>query len=366
MSPGGEYHSLLPHRRVKPETYTEGVLASFTTPVGSSPAPGTSPGAVIDPTTGRNVVYDSSAGGIPDLCIENGCGRLVLAGRPPAPAALPGRAYARQARSAIIVRMLDHGYNLLGRLARASRIRGRVSLAQLLVRYPASLTYQDTLGFTRHTSLDERLDACWFLGVDWCLLPQAVVERIPSGTTAIDAGANIGIVTSQLCRAVGARGTVHAIEPLPANAGCLRELKRKNDLEQLTIWECALSDKDGSATLRTQGEGTSAYASLTASWNIAGTVSVKTRVLDDLVPHDTRVGFVKLDVEGAESLVLDGADRIMASDRPMVFCECNDIVLRDAGSSASELLDKFKDLGYAPVAEYPQGDGISDFLFIPE
>jgi FkbM family methyltransferase len=188
----------------------------------------------------------------------------------------------------------------------------------------------------------------------------------PGGTTAIDAGANIGIVTSQLCRAVGARGTVHAIEPLPANADRLRELKRDNDLDQLTIWECALSDKDGSAILKTQSAtGTSAYASLTASWNTAGTVSVATRALDDLVPHNTRVGFVKLDVEGAESLVLDGATRIMTSDRPLVFCEFNDIVLRDAGSSASELLGKFEGLGYASAAEYPQGDGITDFLLVP-
>lgn len=263
--------------------------------------------------------------------------------------------------------MLDYGYSLLGRLARASQIRGRISLAGLLVRHPASLTYRDTLGFTRRTSLDERLDACWFLGVDWCLLPQSVVERVPVGTTAIDAGANIGIVTSQLCRAVGARGTVYAVEPLPANAARLRELKRDNELDQLTIWECALSNEDGSAILRTQGAtGTSAYASLTASWNTAGTVSVATRVLDDLVPHDKRVGFVKLDVEGAESLLLDGASRIMTSDRPVVFCEFNDIVLRDAGSSASELLTKFADLGYAPAAEYPQGEGISDFLLVPE
>jgi FkbM family methyltransferase len=235
------------------------------------------------------------------------------------------------------------------------------------VRYPASLTYRDTLGFTRHTGLDERLDACWFLGVDWCLLPQAVLDRIPAGTTVIDAGANIGIVTSQLCRAVGPRGTVHAIEPLPANVGRLRELKRDNELDQLTIWECALSDSDGSAVLRTQeASGTSAYASLTASWNTAATVSVSTRVLDELVPQDTRVGFLKLDVEGAESLALDGAKRIMTSDRPLVFCEFNDIVLRDADSSSDDLLSRFQDLGYTSAAEYPQGDGISDRLLIPE
>jgi FkbM family methyltransferase len=237
----------------------------------------------------------------------------------------------------------------------------------LLVRHPTFLTYRDTLGFVRHTSLNERLEACWFLGVDWCLLPRAVVERIPAGTTAIDAGANIGIVTSQLCRAVGARGMVHAVEPLPANVDRLRELKRDNDLDQLTIWDCALSDKEGSATLRTQGvTGTSAYASLTASWNTAATVSVATRTLDDIVPSDTRVGFIKLDVEGAEYLVLEGAKRIMTSDRPLVFCEFNDVVLRDAGSSSKELLDKFEGLGYKSAAEYPQGDAIRDRLLIPE
>lgn len=266
-----------------------------------------------------------------------------------------------------MARLLDHAYNLLGRLARSSRTRGRASLAGLLVRYPRSLTYRDTLGFTRRTNLDERLDACWFLGIDWCLLPQAVVERIPAGTTVIDAGANIGIVTSQLCRAVGPRGMVHAIEPLPANVELLRELKHDNHLEQLTVWDCAVSDKDGEATLRTQSAtGTSAYASLTASWNNAGTLSVPTRALDNLVPSDTPVGFIKLDVEGAESLALDGAERILTKDRPLVFCEFNDIVLRDASSSSDELLRKFEDLGYSPGAEFQQGDGIKDVLLIPE
>jgi FkbM family methyltransferase len=261
--------------------------------------------------------------------------------------------------------LLGRCYSVLGRIARATRTRGRVSLAHRLVRHPASLVYRDALGFTRQTDLDDVLDACWFLGIDWCLLPEAVLERIPAGTTAVDAGANIGIVTSQLCRAVGASGKVHAVEPVPANVRRLRALKRDNDLGELTIWECALSDADGSAVLRTQSTGTSAYASLTASWITGGTLSVPTRVLDELVPSDTRVGFLKLDVEGAESLVLDGAERIMTRDRPLVFCEFNDIVLRDAGSSSEELLGKFEDLGYTATAEYQQGKGISDLMLAP-
>jgi FkbM family methyltransferase len=262
---------------------------------------------------------------------------------------------------------LDHVYKVLGQVARVSRTQRRRQLAELLVRYPASLTYRDVLGFVRHTDLDERLDACWFLGVDWCLLPQAVVEQIPAGATAIDAGANIGIVTTQLCRAVGAHGTVHAIEPLPANVARLRELKRDNNLGQLTIWDCALSDRAGSAILRLHGAtGTSAYASLTASWNTAAAVSVSTRVLDDIVPSDTRVGFIKLDVEGAEALVIDGASRIVTNDRPIIYCEFNDIVLKDAGSSSEELLGKFESLGYRPTTQYPQTEGITDLLLTPE
>ncbi len=244
-------------------------------------------------------------------------------------------------------------------------------MAPLLVRYPASLTYRDTLGFTRHTDLDDILDAYWFLGVN-CGLPQAVVERVPTGTTAIDAGANIGVVTGQLCRAVGARGTVHAVEPLPANIRRLHELKYENALDQLTIWECALSNKEGSAILRTErATGTSGHASFTASWIDNATIPVVTHPLDDIIPHSTPVGFIKLDVEGAESLVLNGAKRIMTSDRPLVFCEFNDIVLRDAGSSADELLREFADLGYAPANEYAQSalrlaNAVTDLLLVPE
>jgi FkbM family methyltransferase len=267
----------------------------------------------------------------------------------------------------MIARMPGRGYKLLGRLARAQLIPRRDQLAHLLVRYPATLTYRDTLGFTRRTGFGDIYEACLFLGVDLFLLPQAVVERIPAGSTAVDAGAHIGVVTSQLCRAVGPRGTVHAVEPFPANVRRLRELKSDNDLDQLTVWECALSDQDGSAVLQTTGAADgSPHSSLTASSYAGATLPVTTRALDSMVSHTTRVGFIKVDIEGAESLMLDGAKRIMTSDRPLVFCEFNEIHLRDAGSSSADLLRKFKDLGYDTAHEYPQADAISDRLLVPE
>jgi len=159
---------------------------------------------------------------------------------------------------------------------------------------------------------------------------------------------------------------VHAIEPLPANVGRLRELKSDNDLDQLTVWECALSDKDGSAVLQTTGAADgSPHSSLTASSYTGAVVPVATRALDSIVSHTTRVGFIKIDIEGAESLMLDGAERIMTRDRPLVFCEFNEIHLRDAGSSSKDLLRRFEGLGYETAHEYPQADAITDRLLVP-
>lgn len=266
--------------------------------------------------------------------------------------------------------MLQQVYSVLGCVARRLRTRGRRRLANVIVRHPATVSYRDNLGYRRHTDFTDILDAYAFLGVD-CGLPRNVMERIPRECTVVDVGANIGIVAAQLCRRVGVKGTVHAVEPLPANLQRLRELMSDNDLPQLVVWACAVADSAGSATLRTErGEGTSGHASFTASWIDGGVLTVPTRTLDEVVPIGTMVSFVKLDVEGAEALALDGARRILSCDRPLVFCELNDIVLRDAGSSASELLAKFGELGYEPDHEYRAlvrhvNDKVTDILFAP-
>lgn len=117
--------------------------------------------------------------------------------------------------------------------------------------------------------------------------------------------------------------------------------------------------------------GTSGHASLTASWIAQTEMSIVTRTLDEIIPVSTRVGFLKLDVEGAEASVLDGGMRIIRHDRPLVFCEFNDIILRDAGSSADALLSKFAALGYAPAPEYERKtqhlrSAVTDLLLVPE
>ena len=193
-------------------------------------------------------------------------------------------------------------------------------------------------------------------------MPDSILELVGRGDIVVDAGANVGLVTAQLCNRVGPSGTVLAIEPLPANAQRLREFAEDNDLPQLQVAEVALSDRPGTAELRCEDrENTSPYASFSASWIDGSKIAVETRTLDEVAPGS--VSLIKLDVEGAESLVLNGASRVLL-ERPMIYCEFNDIVLRDSGSSAEQLLEHFARLGYGPRGRL---DGsVADVLMIPK
>jgi hypothetical protein len=81
------------------------------------------------------------------------------------------------------------------------------------------------------------------------------------------------------------------------------------------------------------------------------------RRLDDVIPaaDHSQVGFIKIDVEGAEEKLLRGAVKIIATSRPAILIEVEDEHLRRQGSSAARLRDLLKARGYhlAPGAQPP-------------
>jgi FkbM family methyltransferase len=242
------------------------------------------------------------------------------------------------------------------------------------MRHPGgSGTYRDSFGYLRRADLSDPIEALAFVGVDHGL-PQGALDCVSSGDVVLDAGANVGTVTAQLCHRVGQEGTVIAVEPLPANVSRLEALKTDNDLRQLEIVQAALWDERGEIELKfpEKADRTSPYGSITASWIDGGTVKVPTLTLDELIPSGPgrRVSLIKLDVECAEPSVLSGAKRLLAEHRPAIYCEFNDIVLRDCGFSADRLLDRFIEIGYEVSARDVvrsrrlTGD-VTDLLLLP-
>lgn len=259
----------------------------------------------------------------------------------------------------------------IGAICRKLEPHGRGRLGGWLNKRDRVVRYTDALGFTRRGSLSDIVEARWFLGVP-PIDTRLIEDYVTEGSWALDIGAHTGIVTEALLRGVGPNGRVWAVEPIPSNAASLRQLQRENDLANLTLFECAASDSSGEAIIRTMGGPNSPYGSFTASWVKGEEYSVKTETLDNLVAADQgRVGFIKIDVEGAEPQVLEGATRVLTEHRPVVVCEFNDPVLQDAGSSSIELLQRFEALQYvvAPAFRPQSLDELSgivrDLLLTP-
>jgi FkbM family methyltransferase len=157
------------------------------------------------------------------------------------------------------------------------------------------------------------------------------------GVRCIDVGANVGVY-SYFMRRAGAR--VHAFEPIPQ----LAEGLRRRFGTSIEVHEYALSHSRRHAHIQAplRGEGPLyGYASLEHAWSNAVVVGVETTTLDSFGFADVRL--VKVDVEGHELAVLEGARDTIAANRPALIIEAEERHRRGAVRSVSEFLGS---LGY--------------------
>jgi FkbM family methyltransferase len=156
------------------------------------------------------------------------------------------------------------------------------------------------------------------------------------GSTTIDVGANIGMYAVTLAMAIGGEGRVLAFEPVPRTAEKLRSNLALNGLTNVEVVEEAVGESTGFAELQLAND--SAYASLV---NVkqrratGDTLRVPIVTLDEIWKkrHRPRVSVCKIDVEGAELLVLEGAKTMLAACRPALLLEADEGPQLDALSS---------------------------------
>jgi FkbM family methyltransferase len=176
--------------------------------------------------------------------------------------------------------------------------------------------------------------------LDQCAELDCIRRHVPRDAIACDVGANKGSYMYWLSR--WAKRTV-AFEPQPGLAAYLADIVRELNLSNVTIEAKGVSDRSGAFDLYMPSEN-SPEASLVP---IEGAKKVKVPVvtLDDVFAPGDRVGFLKVDVEGAELGVFRGARRILTEDRPSLLFESEQRHLRD-GSSVADGFGLLQDLGY--------------------
>jgi FkbM family methyltransferase len=170
------------------------------------------------------------------------------------------------------------------------------------------------------------------------------LEALGEGGTFLDVGANVGFYSVIALDRVGDSGNVYSFEMDPRPLRCLRRTIAEFGYSNIHVTEAAVADIDGSLSFEPKAEH--GHNRIERSGGSGRRVaSVK---LDTWVPaHNlARVDVLKVDVEGAEMLVLEGARETIAKFRPLMLCEAEAGTSATFGYSPADLVSHIEAMGY--------------------
>jgi FkbM family methyltransferase len=191
----------------------------------------------------------------------------------------------------------------------------------------------------------------------------AFLDRVLApGMRFLDAGANEGLYSLFAAACVGETGRVYAFEPSSRELARILHNRALNRFPQLQIFPFALSDRSGFASfsiVAAEHSGQNTLGLLPEGLDLSESVEVPTRRLDDVAEAEgwDRLDFLKIDVEGGEELLIEGATRILRSFRPLLLFECSTPALERNGSSKERVLARLRSLDYLIYA-FDQSTGL--------
>jgi FkbM family methyltransferase len=211
-------------------------------------------------------------------------------------------------------------------------------------------------------------------------------QHLHIGTVFVDVGANIGFYSMLAARRVGSGGRVLSFEPNSENCRLILLGADKNGFDNIQLFPLAAGRETGHVCFSTHfgSNGGVNTREPTVALLSPNTLVVPSIRLDDIV--DTKIDVLKMDVEGAEGMVVQGATGLIEKHRPIITSEFSlEMLRRVSGVSGLEYLKFFTDRGYCTyllergtdevtqitdVEDFVAGFGdlsrIEDLAFLPE
>lgn len=182
-------------------------------------------------------------------------------------------------------------------------------------------------------------------------MSERIVAQLRSGMTFVDVGANEGYFTVLASSVVGASGCVVAIEPQRRSVEILEANLALNECVNVQVVKAAAGDVSGSLVLHlmpsTNSGATSAVRPV--RYPVRTEKVAQTRI-DDLLPSlgISLVDVMKIDVEGYESHVIEGARETLRTGAvACALVELHPRQLRALGSSPQDVVQSMKELGFS-------------------
>lgn len=131
-----------------------------------------------------------------------------------------------------------------------------------------------------------------------------------------DIGANVGLHSYYVSKNIPSVD-IYSFEPLPENAEYIRQTIKANSFTKINLIECAVSSKSGETYFETNTDNSRGNIT-----NSPKDLKVKLISLDDFTQNkNVYPDVLKIDVEGAEGEVLEGARKLIASHKPIFIIE---------------------------------------------
>lgn len=172
-------------------------------------------------------------------------------------------------------------------------------------------------------------------------------RMLPVDGLVLDIGANVGIMSIHLARAVPG-GHLHSFEPMPENFSTLSWLVRHYRIRNITLHQMALGDSEGELEMvmpeedHVRMQGLSRVVGANDRYPEGEKRVVPVKRLDDLAfLEGLDVAGIKIDVEDFEEYVFKGGREMLARCLPVVYTELGQ------SQNRQRCMDFFEELGYA-------------------
>jgi FkbM family methyltransferase len=202
-------------------------------------------------------------------------------------------------------------------------------------------------GITFRLDLSKQLDHSIYFSLVKDVAWHHLLQLIRTTFHVIDVGANIGYLTLQFaarCRS----GRVYAFEPDSDTFSKLKQNVGLNEFNNIELFHTALGAFHSKAQLFKLYEsnpGANRILSHNPDSSV-GSETVEIQALDSFESRLEIVHLIKIDVEGFELFVLQGAARIINRFRPILFVELIDINLEQQGCRGRQVIDWLKAIDY--------------------
>ena len=198
----------------------------------------------------------------------------------------------------------------------------------------------------------EKIGVTWQNGLVW---DKPLIEKFYSilpkteRFVMLDIGAQTG--SFSLLANIFPDSEWYSFEPIQEATNVLKKNLELNDINNVSVFQCACSNFSGMTTLKMPAMhdwGLATIGSNVQRFTTVAERAIECIELDNfVVAHNIpRVHFMKIDTEGAELLILQGARKMIARDHPIILMEYYPINMEQCNVREDEIVDFLREMGY--------------------